>query len=80
MDRKAIARQTLEILKQGEYTYQDTAVNIRKAHLYSVEHSRLFTTKQAEELLHEYAGKHAGDSRTFADEQRPAALIHAGRK
>ena len=64
MDRKAIARQTLEILKQGKYTYQDTAVTIREAHLYSVEHSRLFTPKQGEQLLHEYAGKHTGDRGT----------------
>ncbi len=46
MDRKAIAMETLDIMKQGYYEYGDRRVEIREQLAASVKGSRLFTPEQ----------------------------------
>ena len=55
MDRKAVARQTLEIMKKGYYEIEGTKVEIAKLQNNSVQKSFLFTPEQGEELLTQYA-------------------------
>ena len=43
MDRKEIAKQTLEILQKGYYFYGDKKIDIAKQHRKSVEKSLLIT-------------------------------------
>lgn len=59
MDRKAVARQTLEILKRGTYEQGGRIVDIRAAHRRSVEGSRLFTPQEGERILRAYEGRQA---------------------
>ncbi|MBS1484456.1 MAG: TIGR02452 family protein, partial [Clostridium sp.] len=47
MDRKAIARETLEIMKRGTYEAHGTTIDIIKQHRASVDNSLLFTPEQA---------------------------------
>lgn len=54
MDRKAIARETLEIMKRGTYETEGRTVNISGQHRASIENSRLFTPDDAKELLEHY--------------------------
>ncbi len=51
MDRKALARQTLDIMKKGYYEIEGKIVEIGKLQEYAVQESVLFTPKQGEELL-----------------------------
>lgn len=55
MDRKATARQTLEIMEQGYYQYGDRRIEIRSELEASVRGSFLITPQQAEELLAAYS-------------------------
>lgn len=64
MDRKAVARQTLEILKSGTYTCAGRQVEISKAHQRSVKDSRLFTPIEGEEILRNKAWPEAGGEET----------------
>ena len=54
MDRKAIARETLEIMKRGTYEAHGTTIDIIKQHRASVDNSLLFTPEQAETLAATY--------------------------
>ena len=61
MDRKATARETLEILKEGAYQYHGVRIDIQELQQHSVEGSRLYTPEQGEVLLEKYrAGKCRG--------------------
>jgi len=51
MDRKAIARQTLDIMEKGWYETEGTVVEIRARQQESVKKSVLFTPEQGERLL-----------------------------
>ena len=55
MDRKATARQTLEIMKQGYYLYQDRRIDIQSDMEASVRGSFLITPQQARELIEAYS-------------------------
>ncbi len=58
MDRKATARETLEILKEGAYLYHGVRIDIQELQLRSVKGSRLYTPEQGNALLEKYrAGK-----------------------
>lgn len=59
MDRKAVARQTLEILKRGSYEQEGRTVEIAAAHKRSVEGSRLFTPEEGERILRSFEGRQA---------------------
>ena len=54
MDRKAIARQTLDIMEKGWYETEGTVVEIRARQQESVKKSVLFTPEQGERLLEQY--------------------------
>lgn len=54
MDRKATARETLEIMKRGTYEVGGKTVDISGMHKKSVGNSRLFTPEQAEAILGKY--------------------------
>lgn len=54
MDRKAIARQTLDIMEKGWYETEGTVVEIRARQQESVKNSVLFTPEQGERLLEQY--------------------------
>ena len=54
MDRKAIARQTLDIMKKGYYEIEGTRVEIRKLQDNSIRGSFLLTPEQGEALLEDY--------------------------
>ena len=54
MDRKATARETLEILKRGGYEVNGDTIDIKAQHRASVERSRLFTPEQAEMIAAAY--------------------------
>ena len=55
MDRKATAKETLEIMKRGTYETRGRTVDIMKQHRASVDNSLLFTPEQAETLAATYA-------------------------
>lgn len=65
MDRKAVARQTLEILKRGTYEQGGRTVEIAEAHRRSVEGSRLFTPEDGERLLRSFEGRQPGQIPTW---------------
>ena len=54
MDRKAIARQTLDIMEKGWYETEGTVVEIRARQQESVKKSVLFTPEQGKRLLEQY--------------------------
>lgn len=54
MDRKATAKQTLAIMEQGYYQYEDRKVDIRSDMEASVRNSFLIAPRQADELLESY--------------------------
>ena len=54
MDRKAIARQTLDIMEKGWYETEGTVVEIRARQQESVKNSVLFTPEQGKRLLEQY--------------------------
>lgn len=54
MDRKAIAKQTLEIMKQGYYQYETQQVNIQSDMEASIRKSILLTPGQGSALLDKY--------------------------
>lgn len=54
MDRKEIAKQTLEILQKGYYFYDDKKIDIAKQHRKSVEKSLLITPEEGERLLQKH--------------------------
>ena len=54
MDRKATARETLEIMRRGTYETHGRIIDIRKQHRASVDNSLLFTPEQAETLAATY--------------------------
>ena len=51
MDRKAIARQTLDIMEKGWYETEGTVVEIRARQQESVKNSVLFTPAQMPDVL-----------------------------
>lgn len=51
MDRKATARETLEIMKRGTYESGTKVIDISTMHRASIDNSRLFTPEQMEMLL-----------------------------
>ncbi len=55
MDRKATGRQTLGIMEQGYYRYEDRKVDISSDMEASVRNSFLITPQQADELLEMYS-------------------------
>jgi len=55
MDRKAIANQTLSIMEQGYYEYQDKKINIHIDMEHSIRDSILITPQQADALLEAYS-------------------------
>ena len=55
MDRKATAKETLEIMNRGTYETRGRTVDIMKQHRASVDNSLLFTPEQAETLAATYA-------------------------
>ena len=57
MDRKAVARQTLEILKRGSYEQGGRTVELAAVHKRSVEGSRLFTPEEGERILRSVEGR-----------------------
>ena len=57
MDRKAVARQTLEILKRGSYEQGGRTVELAAVHKRSVEGSRLFTPEEGERILRSFEGR-----------------------
>ena len=54
MDRKAIARQTLDIMEKGWYETEGAVVEIRARQQESVKNSVLFTPEQGKRLLEQY--------------------------
>lgn len=56
MNRKGIARETLDILKRGSYELAGKRIDISKDHQWSVEHSALFTPEEGKEILSHYEG------------------------
>ena len=54
MDRKEIAKQTLEILQKGYYFYGDKKIDIAKQHRKSVVKSLLITPEEGERLLQKH--------------------------
>ena len=54
MDRKAIARETLDIMERGYYEINGKMVDISNMHAASVKGSMLFTPEQAKEILAKY--------------------------
>lgn len=54
MDRKAVARQTLDIMEKGWYETEGTVVEISGRQQESVKNSILFTPEQGEKLLKQY--------------------------
>ena len=67
MDRRAVARQTLEIMKKGYYEIEGTKVEIAKLQNNSVQKSFLFTPEQGEELLAQYAMSSDKSDSSFFD-------------
>ena len=67
MDRKAVARQTLDIMEKGWYEVEGTVVEISARQQASVKNSVLFTPEQGKELLKQYgkATKRAAGFRSF---------------
>ncbi len=68
MDRKAMARETLEIMKNGYYDAGEKRVEIRGLHEDSVKKSFLLTPTQGDALLNrcmegEFNKGHIGESR-----------------
>ena len=59
MDRKATARETLEILKEGAYQYNGVRIDIQELQTRSVKGSRLYTPEEGERRLEKYS-KEAG--------------------
>lgn len=64
MDRKAVARQTLEIIKSGSYMCAGQKVELSEAHRHSVRESRLFTPEEGEEILRSKAWTEADGTET----------------
>ena len=86
MDRKAVARQTLEILKRGCYEQEGRTVEIAAAHKRSVEGSRLFTPEEGERILRSFEGRQAQQIPTWGykncstvDAVLELSLIHISR-
>lgn len=61
MDRKAVARETLEIMKKGYYEVEGRRIEIGEQQEHSVKNSFLLTPEQGEELLDAY-GESAGNA------------------
>lgn len=55
MDRKATARQTMEILKQGFYLYNGSQVDIQQIQQYSCDNSILITPQEGQSLIPKYS-------------------------
>lgn len=55
MDRKAVAHETLAILQQGYYQYEETQINIQSDMEASIRASFLLTPEQGEALLEKYS-------------------------
>lgn len=56
MDRKAVARETLQIMDQGYYEYEGQKVSIQSDMDASVDKSRLITPDEGATLLERYGG------------------------
>lgn len=56
MDRKAMARETLDIMKNGSYQVNGQSVHIDAGHKKSVSESRLYTPQEGLSLLEKYRG------------------------
>lgn len=55
MDRKAVARETIEIMRQGYYVLPDgKKIGLKKELEHSIQCSRLITPKEGQELLESY--------------------------
>lgn len=76
MDRKATARETLEIMKRGTYEVRGKTVDISRMHKASIVNSRLFTPNQAEELLGKYASAGPQSSRGAADNRTVTRTVN----
>lgn len=74
MDRKAIARQTLDILKNGCYDYNGRQVDISQMQKRSVENSILYTPSEGAMLMDQYkSNRNGGISCTTQVENCPTA-------
>ena len=56
MDRKAVVRETLQIMDQGYYEYERQKVSIQSDMDASVDKSRLITPDEGAALLERYGG------------------------
>ncbi len=69
MDRKAVAGETLEIMRRGFYVYEGTRIDVREAMEYSIAHSCLITPEKGAELLEKYERAEASDGSRRDGEQ-----------
>lgn len=72
MDRKATAKETLRIIAEGYYRYEDQVIDIAAGQKESVDNSILITPEQGEELLRKYEKENGRHQVTACLETPPA--------
>lgn len=78
MDRKAVARETLQIMEQGYYVYEGRRIDIQPDMDASIRASSLITPKQGAELLEKH-GK-SGSTKTHHERVENLSTVDAIRK